>query len=127
MGVHGQGWRPQVEDLAGSYTCLTFDNRGMGASMPAGEGPLTLERMVADALALADAAGWDRFHVVGHSMGGHIALGLALTARPEGISGARRVEIRHASHGVPITHAGEVNRLLREHLAGAERGLIGRP
>ena len=34
----------------------------------------------------------------------------------DGVPGARYVEIRRTSHGVPITHAEEVNRLLREHL-----------
>jgi aminoacrylate hydrolase len=35
------------------------------------------------------------------------------------ISGARFVEITSASHGVPITHATEVNRHLAEHIASA--------
>lgn len=79
VGVCGSGWDPQVDALGGHYTCLTFDNRGMGASQPAGA-RLSLPRMAADTLALMDAQGWDSAHIAGHSMGGLIALELALTA-----------------------------------------------
>lgn len=79
-GVHGDGWRPQVDALAVHHECLTFDNRGMGRSQPI-TGPLTVAQMADDALAVMDAAGWKSAHVVGHSLGGLIALQLALTAR----------------------------------------------
>ena len=36
VGAAGGAWRPQVEGLADRYTCLWFDNRGMGLSQPAG-------------------------------------------------------------------------------------------
>lgn len=79
VGVHGDGWRPQVEALASSYRCLTFDNRGLGRSAPAGA-PITVEQMAEDTLALMDALGWDSAHLIGHSLGGPVALQLALTA-----------------------------------------------
>lgn len=80
VGVHGNGWRPQVEALSDRYTCLTFDNRGMGESQPAGA-TVTVEQMADDAMALLDAAGWESAHVIGHSLGGLVALELALAAR----------------------------------------------
>jgi 3-oxoadipate enol-lactonase len=43
-------------------------------------------------------------------------VGRALSAA---IPGARYVEAPDASHGLPITHAGWVNRLLEEHLSAA--------
>jgi pimeloyl-ACP methyl ester carboxylesterase len=79
-GLIGRGWKPQIDGLSDQFTFVTFDNRGIGGSAR-GEGPLTIERMAADALAIADAEGLDRFHVLGHSMGGLIGLHLALTAR----------------------------------------------
>jgi pimeloyl-ACP methyl ester carboxylesterase len=79
VGVHGRGWTPQVEDLRADYECLTFDNRGMGASQPVGA-PLTVEQMAADTLWLMDCAGWESAHVVAHSMGGPIAIEMALTS-----------------------------------------------
>jgi pimeloyl-ACP methyl ester carboxylesterase len=80
VGVPGGGWRPQTDDLADRYTCLTFDNRGLGRSVPAGR-PVTVERMAADARAVLDAAEWGAAHVVGHSLGGLVAVQLALAAR----------------------------------------------
>ena len=79
-GVHGSGWQPQVDELQDRYRCLSFDNRGIGRSQPIGS-RLTIEQMADDALALMDAEGWESAHVVGHSMGGPIALQLALAAR----------------------------------------------
>jgi pimeloyl-ACP methyl ester carboxylesterase len=80
VGVAGCGWQPQVEVLRRRFRTVTFDNRGIGASTR-GSSPLSLEQMADDALAVADAAGLDRFHLVGHSMGGVIAQAVALRAR----------------------------------------------
>lgn len=81
VGVHGGAWAPQVRALSGQYECLSFDNRGMGSSQPAGVPRLSIEQMAEDTLALMDAQGWDSAHLVGHSMGGLIALHMALSAR----------------------------------------------
>lgn len=80
VAVHGDGWGPQVDGLADRFACMSFDNRGMGQSQPLG-GPLTVEQMAEDALALMDARGWPSAHVVGHLLGGLVALHVALTAR----------------------------------------------
>ena len=79
VGVHGDGWKPQIDPLSLHYQCMSFDNRGMAKSQPIGV-PLTIEQMGEDTLALMDAIGWESAHVVGHSMGGLIALNVALTA-----------------------------------------------
>jgi pimeloyl-ACP methyl ester carboxylesterase len=80
VGVHGDGWQPQTDDLSRSFTCITFDNRGMGRSQPAGRPPTT-ELMAADALAILDAEQVPAAHVIGHSLGGVVAIELALVAR----------------------------------------------
>jgi pimeloyl-ACP methyl ester carboxylesterase len=80
VGVHGDGWQPQVEELSADYACLTYDNRGLGQSQPPGV-ELSVDQMAQDTLALMDAQGWDAAHVVGHSLGGLIALNLALNNR----------------------------------------------
>jgi len=79
VGLTGAAWKPQVDDLRSSYTVITVDNRGVGGS-DAGGRALTIEQMAADALAVLDAEGVRAAHVVGHSMGGAIALGLAAEA-----------------------------------------------
>jgi pimeloyl-ACP methyl ester carboxylesterase len=78
VGVQGAAWAPQVDALAPHFTCLTFDNRGMGASQPQA-GALSVERMAADTAWLLEHLGWPSAHVAGHSLGGVIALQLALS------------------------------------------------
>ena len=78
-GLHGAGWLPQVEGLADRYQCLYFDNRGMGRSQPLGE-RITVEQMAEDVQVLMDAQGWTSAHIVGHSLGGLVALCLAISA-----------------------------------------------
>ena len=83
--VHGLGYArwgwdglPDLLTTAG-HDVVLFDNRGIGDSdVP--EGPYTATQMATDALAVLDAAGIDRAHVVGSSLGGMIAQELALTA-----------------------------------------------
>jgi aminoacrylate hydrolase len=79
VGVIGEGWRPQIDGLAPRHGLIWFDNRGIGESSIAG-GTLSIEAMAADALAVLDAEGIERCHVVGHSMGGVIAQQIALQA-----------------------------------------------
>src|SRR5205814_4207403 len=69
VGIHGDGWRPQVDDLAHRYRCLTFDHRGMAKSQPVGA-PVTIEQLTADALALMHVRDGNPRIVVGHSLGG---------------------------------------------------------
>ena len=100
VGAIGNAWRPQVEGLQDRFSMIAFDNRGIGASTIT-DGSLSIEAMADDALAILDAEGIDRCHVVGHSMGGLIAMQLALTSPrrvrsltllstfPDGKSGSR--------------------------------------
>jgi pimeloyl-ACP methyl ester carboxylesterase len=80
LGIHGKAWAPQIDGLAAKYECLSFDNRGVGLSQPLGC-RLTLEQMAEDTLVLMDAQGWQSAHLVGQSMGGLIAIEIALKAR----------------------------------------------
>ncbi len=80
MGATRVAWQGLIELLAPDHRLLSFDNRGIGGSGPM-EGGLSMRSMADDALAVLDAAGWERAHVVGISMGGMIAQELALGAR----------------------------------------------
>ena len=77
VGACGLGWNPLVEVLQRRFTCVMFDNRGIGASQPAAKA-LTVPAMAADVLALLRHLGWRSAHLVGHSLGGLIALEAAL-------------------------------------------------
>ncbi len=58
------------------FTWAFADLRGYGRSMGRG-GELTVAEAAADVVSLADALGWRRFAVVGHSMSSLVALHLA--------------------------------------------------
>ena len=77
MGLHGAGWKPQVDVFQRDFQCLTFDNRGMSQSQPASAN-LSIDEMAKDVIALMDEVGFSSAHLVGHSMGGLIALATAL-------------------------------------------------
>jgi len=75
----GSSWSNMTPSLAaGGCRVLAPDQRGYspGARPPA-QGDYALDRLVADVLSLADNAGLDRFHLVGHDWGGAVAWALA--------------------------------------------------
>jgi len=76
--AYGAGmWHRTTPELAASYRVIRFDNRGVGRSSdPPGLYPVPL--LADDALAVLDAAGAASAHVYGVSLGGAIALQLAL-------------------------------------------------
>jgi pimeloyl-ACP methyl ester carboxylesterase len=78
VGVHGEGWRPQIDTLAGRCSCVWFDNRGVGQSQPP-TADLSVDRMARDAAAILDAEDWPDAHIIGHSLGGLVAIRLALS------------------------------------------------
>jgi pimeloyl-ACP methyl ester carboxylesterase len=82
VATHGDGWLLQTRGLAEQFTCLSFDNRGMGRSRPAGNAAISVEQMADDARAIVDQLKWETMHVVGHSLGGLVALQFALAHRP---------------------------------------------
>ena len=77
--VHGFGgakedFADHVERLAEHATVVVFDHRGHGASdHPTGTAAYSLERLTADTLGVADHLGFERFRLLGHSMGGMVA------------------------------------------------------
>jgi 3-oxoadipate enol-lactonase len=73
-----EGWVNQTDAfLAAGLRLVTFDNRGVGRSSQP-PGPYTSAAMAADLHAVVSAAGLDRFHLCGVSMGGVIAQEYAL-------------------------------------------------
>jgi pimeloyl-ACP methyl ester carboxylesterase len=102
VGVHGDGWTPQTDALASKFRCVTFDNRGMGRSVPAG-GVITVEQMAEDALAVLDAEKIESVHVVGHSLGGLVALRVALEARARVKSLALMCTFADGKTAAPLT------------------------
>jgi 3-oxoadipate enol-lactonase len=71
LGADKHGWDMQRMALALRYRVIALDNRGAGRSDKP-FGVYTLEQMADDAIAVLDAVGVERAHVVGASMGGAI-------------------------------------------------------
>lgn len=84
-GVAGEGWRPQIDALAGDHRVAWFDGRGLGESTWNGA-RFDAQTLVDDALAALASLDWPPATVVGHSLGGVLALQLALDA-PERVAG----------------------------------------
>ena len=74
--VHGVGstaaiWDYQLRAFGDAYRCMAIELRGNGVPRPEAEPvQITREGYVDDVLAAADAAGAERFHFVGCSLGG---------------------------------------------------------
>jgi 3-oxoadipate enol-lactonase len=77
LGTDLRMWQPQVDALADRFRVIRYDSRGHGQS-DAPPGPYTLERLALDALALLDTFDIQRANVCGLSLGGLVALWLAI-------------------------------------------------
>lgn len=82
--LHGAGAGKDINwgflaALSGRYTLIAPDLPGSGATRDDGA-PLQYELLVAQALAAVAAAGHRSVHVVGYSLGAHLAVGLAAAA-----------------------------------------------
>ena len=85
LAVHGwfgsaRGWGSLPDFLDRStYTYAFMDLRGYGGRQEVA-GEFTMEEAAADAITLAGELGWDRFSVIGHSMGAKVAHQMLLQA-----------------------------------------------
>ena len=85
IAVHGwmadhRLFHPLLDHLnASRVTCALIDCRGYGTRRDEPP-PYTIKAISEDVLAAAEHLGWDRFHVLGHSMGGMAAQRLVVDA-----------------------------------------------
>ena len=89
FGGSGRTWEPVMDALvAAGWRCLAPDLRGFGESPAPGENwtHYTVDTMADDILGLIEWLRLERYIVVGHSMGGKVALALA-SRQPAGIAG----------------------------------------
>ena len=70
-------YRPIIDRLSKKYRVVAFDNRGVGRTDKP-DIPYTIEMMADDTAGLLRATGIKQAHVLGFSMGGRIAMALAL-------------------------------------------------
>ena len=111
LGTRSACWDVWTPVLAGRHRLVRFDMRGHGESpLPAGF-RWSLSALVDDLLAVADAAGAERFHLVGESTGGTVALAVA-ARHPERVLS---VTVSNGAHrGGSIRNLEPWRRIIRE-------------
>jgi pimeloyl-ACP methyl ester carboxylesterase len=85
-------WEPQMRAFARSHRCVTYSQRGYPPSdVPSAPARYGQDIARGDVIAVMDALGIDRAHIVGHSMGAYTAL---------------HVGLRHPQRCISVTAAG---------------------
>lgn len=74
-----RSWEPQMRYFSRSHQCVTFAARGyLPSDVPEDPAAYSQDIACADVIAVMNAFGLDRAHVVGHSMGAYTALHVGL-------------------------------------------------
>ena len=93
VGLNAEAWAPQIAAFSATHRVIALDMAGHGQSIPPPAGA-TLEDYVSQARRLLDDLGITAANVVGHSMGGLVALGLAI-AHPQRV---KRLAVLNSVH-----------------------------
>lgn len=96
-------WFRLVRQLSPTFRVITIDNRGTGRTGVTPGGPYSIETMASDAIAVLDAAGIGRAHVLGISMGGMIAQEIALSSSDRTRSLTLAATHGGFRHGLPLS------------------------
>lgn len=80
LGGSAGYWTPNLAALAAQYRVLLYDHRGTARSNRALPQTVTVDDMAGDLIALMDALGIAKAHLIGHAAGGIIGLAMALKA-----------------------------------------------
>ena len=78
LGGSAAFWSPQMEALTGRFRVILYDHRGTGRSDRSLKPGHSVAAMAEDIVAVLDATGTARAHLVGHAAGGNAGLQLAL-------------------------------------------------
>jgi pimeloyl-ACP methyl ester carboxylesterase len=124
--VHGAtgditDWRHQVAEFAPTHRVLIMDLRGHGRSTaPADRDAYSIDRMARDVVELVDHVGFDRYHLVGHSMGGAISQEIAL-ADPQRLASLTLFDTGYGHARVPDERLARYN--AKRHRLAEEEGM----
>lgn len=78
-------WDPLMPWLRQRFDCVRINLLGHGRSDAPGDGDYSIAAQAARVVALADHLGWERFALMGHSMGGQTSLFVASRLIPQRI------------------------------------------
>lgn len=141
--VHGLGgrtgqWEAQLAHLRPHTRALALDLRGHGRSAPAADGAYAVADLAADVTAVADELGLERFVLVGHSLGGSVAIEVARREGAERVAGLVLVDPNGDQTKIPrgeldgflaslrAAPADEMRWYFKQVLAGAAPGVAER-
>ncbi|MEO1135125.1 MAG: alpha/beta fold hydrolase [Pseudomonadota bacterium] len=114
LSSDGASWGPVAPSLAKSFTLIMPDNRGAGRTRD--KGAISIDAMARDCAALLDHLSITQAHVLGHSMGGAIAMALASTA-PDRV---HRLALTATSAKTPARTISVIDSLLALREAGVK-------
>ena len=80
LGGSAHYWKPNLAALARDHRVITYDQRGTGRSDRAFPATVTVADFAEDIVAVIDAAGVERAHLIGHALGAVAGLAVALKA-----------------------------------------------
>jgi len=80
---HRGVWRQTLPALEEKYYCIALDLLGFGNSEKPDDGDYSVQMQGRRIIAIADALGYKKFSLLGHSMGGQIAMCIASMLAPE--------------------------------------------
>lgn len=102
VGTDSNVWSDWLPVLASEFRLVRFDTRGFGLSVSCGApASWTVERFADDIVAVAAAAGAQRFHLVGESFGGTASLHLAARAESQVLT-LSCVSTAHRGYGIEL-------------------------
>jgi len=84
LAVFAQAWDHNSANLCGDFHIVALDQRGHGDSDRGDCDGYRTEVFASDIIGVADALGWEKFSLVGQSMGGHNSMYVA-ASRPDRI------------------------------------------
>ncbi len=77
LASDSQSWQPILAELSRSYNVIIFDNRGAGRTKPQ-DVETSIQLMADDCIGLIKHLGLKSVNLLGHSMGGFVALDCAI-------------------------------------------------
>jgi pimeloyl-ACP methyl ester carboxylesterase len=80
---HRGVWTRTLEELRNDFHCIAIDQLGFGNSDKPKDGDYAIAKQAERALKIADHFGFEKFTLIGHSMGGQVSTYLAANLAPQ--------------------------------------------
>jgi pimeloyl-ACP methyl ester carboxylesterase len=116
LGASHDDWEYQLAAFSTRFRCFAPDIRGFGLSPKIG--PYTVPRFAADIWRLLDERGIERFSLMGHSMGGAVALQM-------GVEQPQRIERLVLADTLPSFRTNSMGKRMLFATRYATMGLLG--